>query len=206
MICAWIDTSSAVVGSSATISSRLGGQRQRDHHALAHAAGELVRVLVDALLGGRDAGFLQQARWRAARASSALDRQVRQDGFDQLPADRVQRVQRGQRVLEDRADAAAADARASARSGRLSMRRPSSRISPPAMRPGGSSRPMMAAPVSDLPAPDSPTTPRISPGAMSKRDVVQRQQRAAARGELDAQVLDFEQRVRVIGVFSAVAG
>ena len=47
------------------------------------------------------------------------------------------------------------------------MRRPSSRISPPAMRPGGSSRPMMAAPVSDLPAPDSPTTPSTSPGAMS---------------------------------------
>ena len=48
------------------------------------------------------------------------------------------------------------------------MRWPSSRISPPATRPGGSSRPMMAAPVSDLPAPDSPTTPRISPGAISK--------------------------------------
>ena len=48
------------------------------------------------------------------------------------------------------------------------MRRPSKRISPAAMRPGGSSRPMIAAPVSDLPAPDSPTTPRISPGAMSK--------------------------------------
>ena len=27
---------------------------------------------------------------------------------------------------------------------------------------------MMALPVSDLPAPDSPTTPRTSPGAMSK--------------------------------------
>ncbi len=38
-----------------------GSQRQRDHHALAHAARELVRVLVDALLGGRDAGFLEQA-------------------------------------------------------------------------------------------------------------------------------------------------
>src|SRR5258708_29729638 len=47
------------------------------------------------------------------------------------------------------------------------MRRPSSRISPEAMRPGGSSRPMMALPVSDLPAPDSPTTPSTSPGAMS---------------------------------------
>ena len=36
------------------------------------------------------------------------------------------------------------------------------------MRPGGSSSPMIAVPVSDLPAPDSPTTPSTSPGAMSK--------------------------------------
>ena len=50
--------------------------------------------------------------------------------------------------------------------GRLSMRRPASRISPAAMRPGGSMSPMIAAPVSDLPAPDSPTTPSTSPGAM----------------------------------------
>src|SRR6187455_341401 len=48
------------------------------------------------------------------------------------------------------------------------MRRPSKRISPAAIRPGGSSRPMIDAPVSDLPAPDSPTTPRISPGAIEK--------------------------------------
>src|SRR5690606_5426175 len=48
------------------------------------------------------------------------------------------------------------------------MRCPCRRISPEATRPGGSSRPMMEAPVSDFPAPDSPTTPRISPGAMSK--------------------------------------
>src|SRR4026208_796390 len=49
--------------------------------------------------------------------------------------------------------------------GSVSMRRPSRRISPPAMRPGGSSRPMIAMPVSDFPAPDSPTTPSPSPGA-----------------------------------------
>ncbi len=50
--------------------------------------------------------------------------------------------------------------------GRLSMRRPFSLISPAAIRPGGSSRPMIAAPVIDLPAPDSPTTPSTSPGAI----------------------------------------
>src|SRR4051812_35593255 len=51
---------------------------------------------------------------------------------------------------------------------RLSMRSPFSRISPPAMRPGGSISPITAVPVIDLPAPDSPTTPSTSPGAMSK--------------------------------------
>src|SRR5438876_9794205 len=56
--------------------------------------------------------------------------------------------------------------RRSASGGRLSMRRPSSRISPAPMRPGGSISPITAAPVSDLPAPDSPTTPSTSPGAI----------------------------------------
>jgi hypothetical protein len=54
--------------------------------------------------------------------------------------------------------------RSISRSETLSMRRPASRISPEAMRPGPSSRPRMARPVIDFPAPDSPTTPRISPG------------------------------------------
>src|SRR5476651_1865385 len=35
------------------------------------------------------------------------------------------------------------------------------------MRPGGSINPMMASPVTDFPAPDSPTTPSTSPLAMS---------------------------------------
>src|SRR6202011_3036099 len=36
------------------------------------------------------------------------------------------------------------------------------------MRPGGSIRPITASPVTDFPAPDSPTTPSTSPLAMSK--------------------------------------
>ena len=71
------------------------------------------------------------------------------------------------------------------------MRRPPSRISPAATRPGGSSRPMMAAPVSDLPAPDSPTTPRTSPASIEK-DTSSSARSAAARGELHAQVADFK--------------
>ena len=49
------------------------------------------------------------------------------------------------------------------RSERLSIRSPSSRIWPLTMRAGGSSSPMIAIAVSDLPAPDSPTNPKISP-------------------------------------------
>ena len=37
--CAWIVTSSAVVGSSAISSSGSKGERHRDHHALTHASG-----------------------------------------------------------------------------------------------------------------------------------------------------------------------
>ena len=46
MTCAWIDTSSAETGSSATISFGLSGQRAGDADALALAAGELVRIAV----------------------------------------------------------------------------------------------------------------------------------------------------------------
>ena len=76
------------------------------------------------------------------------------------------------------------------------MRRPARRISPSAMRPGGSIRPMIAAPVSDLPAPDSPTTPSTSPGAMVNETSCDGDQRAAPRRELDAQALDGQQRLR----------
>ena len=75
-ICAWIVTSSAVVGSSAIRMLRVAGQRDRDHHALAHAAGELVRIAREALLAdrrcrARPAGRAPRAR--AARASERAD-------------------------------------------------------------------------------------------------------------------------------------
>ena len=44
MICAWMETSSALIGSSQTMNSRLHRQRARDADALPLAAGELVRV------------------------------------------------------------------------------------------------------------------------------------------------------------------
>ena len=78
--------------------------------------------------------------------------------------------------------------------GRLSMRRPASRMAAAAMRPGGSISPMIAAPVSDLPAPDSPTTPRTSPGAIVNETSSTATSVPRRVGKFDAKVLDREQR------------
>ena len=145
---------------------RIGGERQRDHHALAHAAGELVRIMRRCAPRPR-AGRLRQQRDGALRAPRAREgRCVRMVSIS-WSADAVERIEAGQRVLKHHADPLAADvAHRLAAAGRRCAR-PSSRIAPPAIRPGGSSSPMIASPVNDLPAPISPTTPSTSPRAMS---------------------------------------
>ena len=47
-----------------------GAKRERDHHALAHAARELVRIVVDPLLGRRDADLGETARSPARAPAS----------------------------------------------------------------------------------------------------------------------------------------
>ena len=87
-ICAWIVTSSAVVGSSAIRSPRPARQRHRDHHALAHAARELVREVVHALLRRRRSRPRAAARPRgrappprtAPRARAAARRSASRPG------------------------------------------------------------------------------------------------------------------------------
>ena len=109
-IWAWIVTSSAVVGSSAISTRGWHDERHRDHHPLAHAARELVRVVVDALRGVRDPDRAQQLD-RARRAPRPPTRRsCCADRLGDLPADRVDRVQRRHRVLEDHRDLLAAHA------------------------------------------------------------------------------------------------
>ena len=64
----WIDTSSAVVGSSAMMTAGLMQKGDGDRHALTHAAGELVRIGVESLLRARDAD-LGEGIARASRAT-----------------------------------------------------------------------------------------------------------------------------------------
>ena len=91
--------------------ARLAAQGHGDEHALAHAAGELVRVAVEALCGRRDAhlvegvdGFL--TRGGAGEATVALEH------LEEVFADRLDRVERGHGVLEDHGDLRAAHAAA----------------------------------------------------------------------------------------------
>ncbi len=57
---------------------RVAGDGHRDHHALAHTAGELVRIVVDATFGGRDADELEQFDRRGrARPGGTADRAIR---------------------------------------------------------------------------------------------------------------------------------
>ena len=113
-ICACTVTSSAVVGSSAISRSGPHSSRHRDHHALAHAAGQFVRILPHAALRLGDAHQLQHRRSRGARASRAVIFLCVHQHLGDLRADAHVRRQRGQRVLEDHGDLASRGSRSAA--------------------------------------------------------------------------------------------
>ena len=87
---------------------RLGAERERDHDALAHAAGEFVRIAVEALLG-RGKTDLGQPRDRPLLRLLPPEGLMRQDRLGELIADPQQRVEAGHRILEDDADPPPAD-------------------------------------------------------------------------------------------------
>ena len=87
---------------------RVAGERHGDHDALAHAAGELVRVVLDALLGVGDADHLEQLDGALARLLLGVAA-VKPEALPQLAPDGVDGVQRRHRVLEDHGDVVAAD-------------------------------------------------------------------------------------------------
>ena len=106
---------------------------------------------------------------RGCALSLLRDVLVQPDRLDQLVPDRVHRVQRGHRVLEDHRDVVAADLAHSATS------TPSvSRFSPPKIASPLEVafrlllRPMIVRQVTLLPQPDSPTMPSVFPFSTEK--------------------------------------
>ena len=88
---------------------RVGRERHGDHGALPHAAGELEGVAVDQLVG---IGYLDLAQQldRGGSGRVPVHALVQAQRLDDLRADGVHRRQRTHRLLEDEADAPAADA------------------------------------------------------------------------------------------------
>ena len=88
---------------------RVARQRKGDHHALAHAARELVRVGVEPVAGAWDPDLVEQLDGTLARLLVG-QRLVLLDLLGDLRPDLENRVQRGHRVLEDHRDLCAAHA------------------------------------------------------------------------------------------------
>ena len=82
------------------------GERHGDHHPLALAAGELVRIGAKPLRRIDDADLgqkLDDPRWRDGRAPM-----VKRDDLADLPLDRVERIERRHRLLKHHGDGVAA--------------------------------------------------------------------------------------------------
>ena len=84
----------------------IAGDRDRDHDALAHAARELVRILLEAAGRIGDADQAEQLDGARVRRS-AIGSAVLLERLGDLPADGENGIQRCHRLLEDHADVAA---------------------------------------------------------------------------------------------------
>ena len=163
-------------------------QRDGDGDALAHAAGELVRIGASGARRGSGCRPCRAHRARGARASACETCACALHRLDHLRVDAQHRIERHHRVLEDHRDAVAAQRRACRARDSFARSWPWYRIAPPTMRPGGSTRPRIEKPVTVLPEPDSPTRPSTCPRATRERHVVHRLHHAGAGEEMRAQV------------------
>ncbi len=84
-------------------------QRHRDHHALPHAPGELMRIVVDAALRIRDLNQRQHVDGSLQHGAAAQSFMQR-DHLADLVADGVDGIERGHRLLEHDRDFPGADA------------------------------------------------------------------------------------------------
>jgi len=87
----------------------VAGKRHRDHHALAHTAGHLVRVVLEAFVGLGNAHEVEHVGRELQGFLLALTL-VEHDRLGDLIAHGVDRVERGHRLLKDHGDVVATNA------------------------------------------------------------------------------------------------
>ena len=140
-------------------------ERHRDHRALAHAAGELVREVARPLVRLRDADRVAATRPPALPASDLRDVRVRETASAIWSPTRCIGWRHGERVLEDHRDVLAADDRASRRAA-ARARCARGRLGFPGDRAlGGLSSPISARLETVLPDPTRPRCRASRPGA-----------------------------------------
>ncbi len=86
---------------------RFRTQGERDHDPLAHTAGKLVRILLDPFRRIGNADRVDQFDGSSPGLVPG-QRQMGADGFHQLGFHRLERIERGERILKDHADLPAA--------------------------------------------------------------------------------------------------
>ena len=175
----------------------LVGERHRDHHALALAARELVRIGVEPALGVGQADELAAVRACAARAAARPRRLCRSERLGDLLLDRVQRIERGHRLLEHHRDRGRRGCRAASRACAPTSSWPSKRM----LLPGRGS------PRVGQQLQDRQRRHRFARAALAdqrqglaaleiERDAFTASTRRAAAGEGDGEIADFEQSKR----------
>ena len=164
--CACTETSSAVVGSSATSSRGRAGERQRDDDPLVEAAGQLVRERVQRLVHVVDADEPQQVLGPLARLAPRCPGRQR---LEHLRDDPQPGVERRRRVLEHDPQVVGEVGVRAARSGRSSTGppRPPRRAAPCTSMPQGS-RPGDRERGERLAGAGLPTIPTVSPSRTSR--------------------------------------
>ena len=117
---------------------RVAGERDRDHHALPHAAG--VAGAGSRRAARRAFGMCTSSSSSTARlrASSAREAEVALHASRRAGPDRQRRVERRHRILEDHRDLRGRGRPRSSRCEQLVRSRPSKRIAPPTIRRGRS--------------------------------------------------------------------
>ena len=171
----------------------LAHQSHADHRALAHAAGELVRILPGPALRRGDPHRPQPVHGPLMRPPPGGSL-VHLGHLGQLPAHPQGRVQRGHRVLEHHGQPGAQQRLAARGSAAPAPPGPPSSTRAARATPGWGTSPAIPAAVRLFPEPDSPTMPTISPLASSRLTPRDRGHPPGRAGELDSELVHPQRR------------